>query len=125
MPTGTSGSNRAKAARLLRAGFIGLVLGLTLAPGAAQAQAGTAACKRDLFVLDSTLRNALRDLEAVARANDDAKCTAYRKHVDVMRQASKTFARCTTGRERQENVAQMDSSVADFEVLIRTRCAKP
>ena len=125
MPSPTTGAKRVSARTILRGSLAGLVLGLVLAPAAAQAQAGTAACKRDLFVLDSTLRNALRDLEAAAQASDDAKCAAYRKHVDVMRQASKTFARCTTGRERQENVAQMDGSVADFEVLIRTRCAKP
>ena len=125
MPSGTTGSNRTIAARFLSLGFTTLVVGLSLAPGAAQAQAGTPSCKRDLFVLDSTLRNALRNLEAVAQASDDAKCSAYRKHVDVMREASKTFARCTTGRERQENVAQMDGSVADFEVLIRSRCTKP
>ena len=125
MPSATTGSKGVRAAQCLRAGLTGLVLGLGFAPHAAQAQAATAECKRDLFVLDSTLRNALRDLEAAGQAADDAKCAAYRKHVDVMRKASKTFARCTTGRERQENVAQMDSSVADFEALIRARCAKP
>ncbi|MBS7705605.1 hypothetical protein [Chelatococcus asaccharovorans] len=125
MPSATTGSKGVGAAHYLRVGLAGLVLSLGFAPHAAQAQAGTAACKRDLFVLDSTLRNALRDLEAAGQATDEAKCAAYRKHIDVMRQASKTFARCTTGRERQENVAQMDGSVADFEVLIRARCAKP
>ncbi|CAH1659125.1 conserved exported hypothetical protein [Hyphomicrobiales bacterium] len=125
MPSRTTGLNRAKATRFLSAGFMSIVLGLSLAPGTAQAQAGTAVCKRDLFVLESTLSNALRNLEAVAQASDDAKCSAYRKHVDVMREASKTFTRCTTGRERQENVTQMDASVADFQALIRSRCAKP
>lgn len=125
MPYPTKGAKRASAGTILCGILAGLVLGLGFAPQAAEAQAGTAACKRDLFVLDSTLRNALRDLEAAAQASDDAKCTAYRKHVDVMRKASKTFARCTTGRERQENVAQMDGSVADFEALILARCTKP
>jgi hypothetical protein len=95
-----------------------------LAPLPAAAQARTAACQRDLLVMDSALREAMRHLEATGDASDADKCTAYRSHVDALRKASAVFARCTTGREREENVGQMNASVADFQALIRARCEK-
>jgi hypothetical protein len=96
-----------------------------LAPAAAMAQARSAACQRDLLVTDSTLREAMQRLEAAGGASDADKCTVYRSHLETMRKASAVFARCTTGREREENVGQMNASVADFEALIRARCQKP
>ncbi|MFC7396059.1 hypothetical protein ACFQU1_02465 [Chelatococcus sp. GCM10030263] len=101
---------------------IGLVV---LAPLPAAAQARTAACQRDLLVIDSTLREAMQRLEAAGDASDADKCAAYRSHIETMRKASAVFARCTTGREREENVGQMNASVADFQALIRARCDKP
>ena len=100
------------------------IMGCGLVPASAVAQARTAACQRDLLVTDSTLREAMRRLEAAGDASDADKCAAYRSHVETMRKASAVFARCTTGREREENVGQMNASVADFEALIRARCTK-
>lgn len=131
MPFTTKGRKGLTAAPAMRIALLGRALCLTLALGAgftptgALAQAGTPNCKRDMLVLDSTLRNAMHALEAVGPASEAAKCTAYRKHVDTLHQASKTFARCTTGRERQDNITRMDQSAAEFESLIRARCSKP
>jgi hypothetical protein len=82
-------------------------------------------CSRDLFMTDGGLRTSLQKLEAVVNADQAAKCTAWRNHVTVMRKASSVFSRCTSGRERQENVGQMDGSVADFESTIASRCNAP
>jgi len=119
MPQGSYARSAATAVSLL----IIAALGCGLAP-AAMAQARTAACQRDLLVTDSQLREAMQRLEAAGDASDADKCAAYRSHIDTMRKASAVFARCTTGREREENVGQMNASVADFQALIRARCTK-
>jgi hypothetical protein len=111
----------------LRPAAMAIVVGIGMGSvsGPALAQARTAACQRDLLVIDSTLREAMRRLEATGDASDADKCTAYRSHVGELRKASAVFARCTTGREREENVGQTNASVADFQALIRARCDKP
>ncbi len=90
--------------------------------GAHAASGDVDTCKRDLFQTDGALRATRDRLGKVASGSPAEKCAEWRRHVTVLRRASGVFARCTSGRERAENVGQMDGSVADFTDVIRSRC---
>jgi hypothetical protein len=92
--------------------------------GAGTARAGfvdTPQCQRDLLMTDAALRKTMELLQG-AGADQANQCRVWRGHVGTLRKAREVFARCTTGRERAENVGQMEGSAADFEELIRQRC---
>jgi hypothetical protein len=111
-----------RAPRLLRAL---LLAGVVLAgAGTDAARAGvvdTPLCQRDLLMTDAALRKTMELLQG-AGTDPANQCRVWRGHVGTLRKARDVFARCTTGRERAENVGQMEGSAADFEELIRQRC---
>ena len=91
-------------------------------PGAALAGVvDTPQCQRDLLMTDAALRKTMELLQG-AGSDPANQCRVWRGHVVTLRKAGEVFARCTTGRERSENVGQMNGSAADFEELIRQRC---
>lgn len=102
--------------------FLSLVT-LVLAMSAASAgYVDTPQCRRDLGAVDASLKATLRDLDRNKRGSPAQRCASYARHVEVMRKASGVFAQCTTGRERAENVGQMDGSIADFREIIARNC---
>ena len=63
-------------------------------------------------------------MQQVATADQATQCAAWRDHVTFMQKARSVFATCQTGRQREENVAQMDQSLADYRVLLANRCGR-
>ena len=82
----------------------------------------TPQCRRDLTTTELSFSTTLRDLDRNKKGSLARRCAAYRRHVEVMRKASSVFRRCSTGREREENVGQMDASIADFRYIIARNC---
>ncbi|MDP2354592.1 MAG: hypothetical protein Q8M31_00830 [Beijerinckiaceae bacterium] len=82
----------------------------------------TPQCRRDLATTEASFSATLRDLERNKSSVIAQRCPSFRRHVEVMRKASGVFRKCSTGRERQENVGQMDGSIADFLEIIARHC---
>ncbi len=82
----------------------------------------TPQCRRDLAATEASFSATLRDLERTKSSKVAQRCPSFRRHVEVMRKASSVFRQCSTGRERQENVGQMDGSIADFQEIIARHC---
>ena len=99
---------------------------LTLAPALAVAQPHPvpATCTRDLFQNEAAMRQRQYKMQQVATADQATQCAAWRDHVTFMQKARSVFATCQTGRQREENVAQMDQSLADYRVLLANRCGR-
>jgi hypothetical protein len=99
---------------------------LTLAPALALAQPRPvpATCTRDLFQNEAAMRQRQYKMQQVANADQATQCAAWRDHVAFMQKARAVFATCQTGREREQNVAQMDESLADYRVLLANRCGR-
>ncbi|MFT4095786.1 MAG: hypothetical protein QM651_01600 [Rhodoblastus sp.] len=73
-------------------------------------------CSRDLASVDKSFADAMLDLQ---RNGDPAKrCSAWRRHIDVMQKASIVFSRCTANDARDGAISQMRGSIADFEAMI-------
>lgn len=99
---------------------------LTLVPALALAQPRSvpATCTRDLFQNEAAMRQRQYRMQQVATADQATQCAAWRDHVTFMQKARSVFATCQTGRQREENVAQMDQSLADYRVLLANRCGR-
>lgn len=99
---------------------------LALAPAVASAppRPVPATCSRDLFQNEAAMRQRQYKMQQVATADQATQCAAWRDHVTFMQKARSVFATCQTGRQREENVAQMDQSLADYRVLLANRCGR-
>ena len=90
---------------------------------AAPVAAGTsAACEEDLANVSMSFDETLARLDSVANADTDAKCSAYRHHIDVMSAGREVFMRCLAGHDRSENVGQLEDSITDFRVVVGRLC---
>ena len=89
---------------------------------AAFAQVPSPACQKDLADNDMRFKQTIQQLDSVKNGTQAQKCAAYRLHVQIMKQSIPIFQRCTSGLGRQENIGQMNDSIADFEQLIRAKC---
>jgi hypothetical protein len=105
----------------IRRGFLALAIispaSFFVPPAVAQGS-----CPAELATTDQRLRATLQRLETVRSAPLPRRCAVFRQHVAVMREASATFRRCTTGRHRDENVGQMEGSIADWQEIISRNC---
>jgi hypothetical protein len=97
---------------------------LTLVPALALAQPRPvpATCTRDLFQNEAAMRQRQYKMQQVATVDQATQCAAWRDHVAFMQKARSVFATCQSGRQREENVGQMDQSLADYRVLLANRC---
>ena len=104
------------------------ILGVTLALlpmlAAAQPRPVPATCSRDLFQNEAAMRQRQYKMQQVANADQATQCAAWREHVAFLQKARSVFATCQSGREREQNVAQMDESLSDYRVLLANRCGK-
>jgi hypothetical protein len=98
-----------------------LVLAL-LSAGTAAAQGRLATCSRDLFQNEAAMRLRQTKMQAVATADQATQCKAWRDHVTFLQSSRAVFASCQSGGEREQNVALMDQSLAEYRVLLATRC---
>ena len=88
----------------------------------AQPRALPADCQRDLFQNEAGLRQQQTRMQAVANADQATQCRAWRENVAYLQKSRSVFATCQTGRQREENVGQMDQALADFRRLLAERC---
>ena len=102
--------------------LLGLALALVPVPEAAFAQARTATCTRDLFQNEGALRRQQTRLSAVANADQATQCRTWREHVGFLQSSRAVFATCQSGAQREQNVAMMDSELADYRALLSNRC---
>ena len=102
----------------------GLVLALTQIPQPAPAQTRPATCSRDLFQNEGALRRQQTRLSAVANADLATQCRTWREHVGFLQSSRAVFATCQSGAQREQNVAMMDSELADYRTLLASRCGK-
>ncbi len=100
------------------------VLGLMLVAGSAGSQTRPATCSRDLLQNNAGMNRQLRLLRDSAAADQAAQCTIWREHVSFLQQARSVFASCQSGAERERNVAQMDTELAEFRGLVASRCKR-
>lgn len=99
-----------------------LGLGLMAAPAASQTRPVT--CSRDLLQNEAGMNRQLRLLRENATADQAAQCRIWREHVGFLQQARSVFAGCQSGAQRERNVAQMDSELAEFRGLVASRCKR-
>ena len=102
----------------------GLVLTLAQMPLPALAQSRPADCSRDLFQNEGALRRQQTRLTAVANADLATQCRTWREHVGFLQSSRAVFATCQSGAQREQNVAMMDSELADYRALLSSRCGK-
>jgi hypothetical protein len=72
--------------------------------------------------VDSSFQETLGNLQKSGRsaAVPSARCAAYKHHIEVMKNASAIFARCTTEPDRTQNISQMDGTIADIKDALKT-----
>ncbi|MEN5083839.1 hypothetical protein ABE438_15265 [Bosea sp. TWI1241] len=99
-------------------------LWLAAEPVRAQGRPLPATCARDLFQNEAAMRQRQHRMQAVASADQATQCAAWRDHVGFLQKARSVFATCQSGREREQNVAEMDQSLADYRALLANRCGK-
>jgi hypothetical protein len=82
----------------------------------------TPQCTKDLSSVDSSFQETLGNLQRSGRsaAVPSARCAAYKHHIEVMKNASAIFARCTTEPDRTQNLSQMDGTIADINDTLKT-----
>ena len=89
---------------------------LSIASAQAAAVGDNQQCVRDLAGVDRSFADAMRDLQR--NAASDARCTSWRRQIDVMKKASDVFARCTVDEARTTAIRQMEGSISDFRDMI-------
>jgi len=93
-----------------------------------QASAGaiqTPECTKDMLSVDSSFQETLGNLQKSGRsaAVPSARCAAYKHHIEVMKNASAIFARCTTEPDRTQSINQMTGTIADInDTLKNEKC---
>ncbi|MCB1533614.1 MAG: hypothetical protein KDJ44_02545 [Rhodoblastus sp.] len=73
-------------------------------------------CSRELASVDRSFAAAMIDLQR--NGDPTNRCSAWRRHIDVMQKASVVFSRCTAPDAREGAVSQMKGSIADFEAML-------
>jgi hypothetical protein len=101
-----------------------ILLGLGLMAAPATGQTRPVTCSRDLLQNEAGMNRQLRLLRESATADQAAQCRIWREHVGFLQQARSVFASCQSGAQRERNVAQMDSELAEFRGLVASRCKR-
>ena len=79
-------------------------------------------CRRDLAMADQ-LVHGVRLRENSVKAGDFAGlCRLLRRNLDDMVKARGPMARCMTGHDQGENIAQMDASIGDIRYVLGRHC---
>ena len=83
----------------------------------------TPECRRDLATADRLIHD-IRLREPQIRPDDLARaCRLVRQNLEEMLIARNAMARCMTGHDRGENVAQLDASMEDIRYVLAQKCA--
>ncbi len=70
------------------------------------------------------MQRELTRLRAAGTASQPEQCRVWREHVGFLQKARGVFAACMSGARREQNVRQMDESLAEYRVLLRERCGR-
>ncbi len=93
-----------------------VALALFALAGAAEAQG--ASCEADVAAADR-LVSAVQARKKDFTEHDDVKnCRLWRQNRAGMLAADKAMKRCLTGRDREENVGQVDASLEDVAIAL-------
>jgi hypothetical protein len=96
-----------------------------MAADLAQAQQPVpATCSRDLFQNEGGMQRELTRLRAAGTASLPEQCRVWREHVGFLQKARGVFATCLTGARREQNIRQMDESLAEYRMLLADRCRR-
>jgi hypothetical protein len=83
-------------------------------------QAATPTCARELAATETGLVRTLVRIKGVAQASPDARCAAYRSHIEVMSRAREVFVRCKSGPERDADVGQVEGAISDAKAVAQS-----
>lgn len=104
----------------LRAAILGF--GVAVAMPVAAGVVDTPDCRRDLATADALL-HAIRLRENSVQPGDYVGlCNLLRRNLRDMNQAREPMARCMTGHDQGENVAQIDASIGDIRTVLDRNC---
>jgi hypothetical protein len=93
--------------------------------GATPAVAGivdTYECRRDLAMADQLVHGVRLRENSVKAGDFVGLCRLLRRNLDDMVKARGPMARCMTGHDQGENVAQMDASIGDIRYVLARHC---
>ena len=82
----------------------------------------TAECRRDLAVADRLIHAVRLRENSVQRGDFAGLCRLLRQNLQDMTTAREPMARCMTGHDRGENVAQMDATIEDIRFVLAKNC---
>lgn len=82
----------------------------------------TPACRRDLIEADRLTHGIRVRSHSVRPGDTAAACRALRQNARDMTAARNLVDQCLTGRDRGENVAQMDATLEDYGYALEAHC---
>jgi len=101
----------------------GLVfLALVVAAPAGAGVVDTYECRRDLAMADQLVHGVRLRENSVQKGDFVGLCRLLRRNLEDMVKARDPMARCMTGHDQGENVAQMDASIGDIRYVLARNC---
>ena len=79
-------------------------------------------CRRDLAMVDQLVHGVRLRENSVKAGDFVGLCRLLRRNLDDMVKARGPMARCMTGHDHGENVAQMDASIGDIRYVLARHC---
>jgi hypothetical protein len=79
-------------------------------------------CRRDLAMADQLVHGVRLRENSVKAGDFVGLCRLLRRNLDDMVKARGPMARCMTGHDQGENVAQMDASIGDIRYVLARHC---
>ena len=79
-------------------------------------------CRRDLAMADRLVHGVRLRENSVQQGDFVGLCRLLRRNLEDMVRAREPMARCMTGHDQGENVAQMDASIGDIRTILARHC---
>jgi hypothetical protein len=98
------------------------LLALVVALPAAAGVVDSYECRRDLAMADQLVHGVRLRENSVQKGDFVGLCRLLRRNLADMVKAREPMARCMTGHDRGENVAQMDASIGDIRYVLAQHC---
>lgn len=99
-----------------------LLLALVSAAPSAAGIVDTYECRRDLVMADRLVHGVRLRENSVQQGDFVGLCRLLRQNLQDMVRAREPMARCMTGHDQGENVAQMDASIGDIRYVLARNC---
>ena len=101
---------------------LALLLALVNATPAGAGIVDSYECRRDLTMADRLVHGIRLRENSVQKGDFVGLCRLLRRNLDDMVKARGPMARCMTGHDQGENVAQMDASIGDIRYVLARHC---